>query len=73
MVCFSRFIGELLHLSLDSYLNMEASGDVFEIPQGFELSKCNFKKSEDPLSRSVNHLLTLYAERGTTSELLLGK
>ncbi|GAU95669.1 hypothetical protein RvY_07252 [Ramazzottius varieornatus] len=67
----ARFIAELLRLSLDSYVQMESSGDVFEIPQGFDLSKCNFKKSEDPLSLSVNHLLKLYAERSATSELLL--
>lgn len=65
---------ELLHLSQDSYLHLESSaGDVFEIPMGFDLGKCNLKKSEDPLLTSVNHLLKLYSDQAPTTDLLSGK
>ncbi|OWA50401.1 hypothetical protein BV898_14920 [Hypsibius exemplaris] len=70
----ARFMGELLSLSLESYLSLESSaGDVFEIPAGFDLTKCNLKKAEDePLLTSVNQLLKLYSDRAATTDLLLG-
>ncbi|XP_055355766.1 uncharacterized protein LOC129601065 isoform X2 [Paramacrobiotus metropolitanus] len=66
----SRYVFELLHLTLDSYQKMDPSGDVFDIPPGTDLGRCNFKKTDDPLYHSVNNLLKLYSDKSTTTERL---
>ncbi|XP_055328117.1 uncharacterized protein LOC129581198 isoform X2 [Paramacrobiotus metropolitanus] len=63
MVQKLRFLLEIFQASLDKYMTSDSSGEIFVAPQNSDSSTCKFKRSTEPLMRSLYTFMNILSTR----------